>query len=276
MARISIDGVARETMAEARAHWSAFATLTAAFVFLPSLVFGLLAPSAAASLQMPAPGVMPHFAGWLVPAVLVGIVLQSWVTLTIAGIAGDPARPEHETVGATLARMAPTLLRYLGALVLMFVGYLLLAVPLGMVVGLVTGTGFQRTGVALGVSGPGAGLLVIAILALVLWLAARLAPMAGVFAVERTGPVAGLRRSWALTSGSTGRIVLLIIVMLIAALVVVVAGQALAAAFASAVLLAGAATLAKVIQLMVAGAVNALLFMLYSAGVGVLYRRLRA
>ena len=274
--RISIDGIARETQAQVRAHFSAFATLTAAFVFLPSILFGLLLPAKAQAFQMPVPGQMPHFPPWFWPTALIGILLQSLVTLTIAAIAGDPARPAHETVGATLARMLPALVRYLGGLVLLVIGYFLIGVPVMLVIALMVG--------AVSVAGGGAaaanpqqlaGALALVLLPVLLWLGARLSPMAGVFAVERAAPYTGLRRAWALSDGAGWRIALLIIVFSLAAILVALVVQGLGAALGSGAALAGAGGLAKIIVVTVSAAVNALLFILFSAGLGVLYRQLR-
>ncbi len=276
MARISIDRVWRETQSQVRAHLSAFATLTAAFVFLPALLFGLLVPQGMQGFTLPAPGTMPHFPPWFWPAALVGVVLQSLVTLTIAAIAGDAARPTDETVGQTLARMLPALLRYLGALVVLFFLYLLLLIPISLVLMLVLGAvsalggdAVQKQAMLVG------GLIALLLVPVLLWVAGRLAPMVGVFAVEGAAPVTGIRRAWRLSSGSGWRIALLIFVTSFAAILVALAVQGVAAALGSGAALAGAHMVARIVVAVVSAAINGALFVLFSAGLGVIYRQLR-
>ena len=274
--RISIDGIARETGAQVRAHFAAFATLTAAFVFLPSILFGVLLPVGAQAFRMPVPGQMPHFPPWFWPTALVGLLLQSLITLTIAAIAGDRARPANETVGVTLARMLPVLGRYLGGLLLLMVAYFLLGIPVVLVIGLLFGAVTMAGGTAAAANPQQlAGALLLVLLPVLLWVGARLSPMAGVFAIERAAPLHGIRRAWALSNGAEWQIALLIIVFSIAAIIVALVVQGLGAALGSGAALAGAGGLGKIIVVTVSAAVNALLFILFSAGLGVLYRQLR-
>jgi len=275
MSRLTINSVARETMVEVRAYFGTFATLTAAFVFLPALAFGLLLPAEVQRVRMPAPGVLPHFPAWFVPAVLVAITLQSLVTLTIAAIAGDPARVPHETVGQTLTRMLPALLRYLGALVLLFLAYIVLALPFGLIITFAVGAlAAIGGGTNAGTANTAVGIAILILLPTLLWVGARLSPMIGVFAIERTSPLAGIRRAWRLSAGSAWRIVLLVILVSFAGIVVAFAAQGVAVAFGSAMVIAGSPTVARIALGTVTGAVNGLLFVLFSAGLGVIYRQL--
>ena len=280
MARLNIDRLARETAAEVRAHAAAFGTLTAAFVFLPALAFGLLLPGDATAFRMPAPGQLPHLPPWFLASLVVEIILQSLVQLTIAAIAGDPSRPVHETVGRTLARMLPALVRYLGALLLLVVGYLLLSVPIGLVIAVVGGAAMMVGGPDPAAARSVQGLLGFVILALVpvlLWVAARLSPMVGVFAVEEVAaPLGGIRRAWALSDGSGARIALLIVLVSLAAILAAAAVQGLAAAFGVTAAVAGAPGLGKLLVQIASGAISAVLFVYFAAGLGVLYRQLRA
>ena len=280
MVRLSIDRLARETASEVRAHAAAFGTLTAAFVFLPGLAFGLLSPNDAAAFRVPAPGQLPHFPPWFWPSLLVGVILQSLVQLTIAAIAADPARPAHETVGRTLARMMPALARYLGALLLLFVGYLLLSIPIGLLIAIVGGAarmagGGDPAGAARSMQAL-LGLVLLALVPVLLWVAARLSPLTGVFAVEGAAPTGGIRRAWALSRGSGLKIAFLIVILSFAAILAAVSVQGLAAAFGATASVAGAPGLGTLLVKCASSAVSAVLFVYFAAGLGVLYRQLRA
>ncbi len=274
MARITIDGVWRETLAETRAHFAAFATLTAAFIFLPALLLGAAAPT------MPVvaitPTTMPSFPAWFWPAVLLIVALQSVGMLTIVAIAGDATRSPQETVGQTLTRVLPGVLRYLGALLVLFIGYLLIAIPIGLVLGLLF-AGMGAVGVrSSAASGTGAVLLaLLVILPLLLWVGARLSPMVGVFSVEGPSPIRGIRRAWALSSGAGWRIVLVIIVFTLAVLVVLLVTQVLAAALGVAATLAGAHSIGGIAFVVVSAVLNALISILFTVALGVIYRQLR-
>jgi len=277
MARLSIDSIARETANEVRAHFTAFATLTAAFVFLPGLIFALAVPPSMRDFHMPAPGTMPTLPGWFWAAALAAILLQSLVTLTIAAIAGDPARVPHETVGQTLTRMLPALLRYLGALVVLFVAYLLLLIPVTLILVAVT-VAFGAVGGKAITSNPQLFVVLIALLLLpaLLWLGARLSPMVGVFAAEGSGPVSGIRRAWRLSRGAGWRIALLIVLTSLAAILVALVASGITGAIGSLVALGGAIGAARLLVTIASGVANGLLFILFSAGLGVIYRQLRA
>lgn len=275
MARISIDGVWRQTLAETRAHFPAFATLTAAFVFLPALVFGAASPPmpTATSLAAATISTLPV---WFFPAILLLVVLQSIGMLTIVAIAGDAARSTSETVGSTVKRVLPRVSRYLGALLVLFVVYLLLAIPIGLVVGLVLG-GFSTAGqLPDHVTAASATVLaLLVILPLLLWLGARLSPMVGVFSIEAVSPIRGIRRTWALSAGSGWRIMLLIIVFTLAVLALLLVTQGLAAALGVAATLAGTHSISGILFVVASAMVNALISILSTVALGVIYRQLR-
>lgn len=275
MARITIDGVWRETIAETRAHFAAFATLTAAFIFLPALLLGAALP------RMPipttiTPATMPPFHARVFVAILAIIALQSIGMLTIVAIAGDSARSPHETVGQTLARVLPGVLRYFGALLLLLVGYFIIAIPISIVLGVLF-AGLGAAGMKANAAGANmaVGLALLVILPMLLWLGARLSPMAGVFSIEAASPMRGIRRAWTLSAGSGWRIMLVIVVFSLAVLAVLFVTQGLAAALGVAATLAGAHSVGAIVFVVVTSVLNALISILFMVALGVIYRQLR-
>jgi hypothetical protein len=65
-----------------------------------------------------------------------------------------------------------------------------------------------------------------------------------------------------------------VILVSFAGIVVAFAAQGVAVAFGSAMVIAGSPTVARIALGTVTGAVNGLLFVLFSAGLGVIYRQL--
>lgn len=276
MARITIDCVLRETAVQVRAHLSAFVTLAAAFVFLPALIAGLVAP--APTFHMPKLGAMPQFPPWFWATTIVTLGLQMLASLTVASIAGNPRRPIYETVGTTLARMMSALSRYVGAILLLCVAYLIVSVPVLLVLAMGTGAASALGGSsspqgALAAQQVG-GVFLLFALPVMLWVCARLSPMLGVFAAEPVGPVGGIRRAWALSRKSAGKLVLLLILIAVALLLLSVLGQGLGGALGSLAAFGGSMALARVVTLIVAGLVGAASFIGIAAGQGVVYRQL--
>lgn len=275
MARITIDSVWRETLAETRAHFAAFATLIAAFVSLPALLFGAALPPTP-QFQSFTPGTMPHFPGWFFPVALLLLVLSSIASLTVIAIVADPARPAHETVGKTLVRVLPGVVRYLGALIVLGIAYFIILIPVALVIALIAAasgvTGIQANSASFGPLGL---LLLLAIIPLFLWLMARLSPMPGVFAVESAGPITGIRRAWVLSDRSGWRIVALILVASVAVIVVTLVTQALAAALGVAATVAGAHSIGSVLFQVVSAVLNGLVTILLTVALGVIYHQLR-
>lgn len=104
-------------------------------------------------------------------------------------------------------RSAPSLL---GAYVLMFIAYLIAAIPIGLVF-----VGVAMAGTAMSV------IFALLILPLLVWLACRLSMLVPVIAVEGvTNPINALTRTWAMTKGNSLSIFVVFLVFGIGAFVV--------------------------------------------------------
>lgn len=118
-------------------------------------------------------------------------------------------------------------------------------------------------------------LALLIILPLLLWLGSRLSPMVGVFSIEAASPVRGIRRAWALSAGSGWRIVLVILVFSLAVLALLLVTQAMAAALGVAATLSGAHSIGAIVFVAASAVVNALISILFTVALGVIYRQLR-
>jgi hypothetical protein len=184
-------------------------------VALPRAVLGLLAPAAL-------PGRLPEPGAWLLIAP-VAIVLGTIANIAISWLALRPGG----SVGEALARGARRVLPLLAL-------FLMLGIALGLVF-LVLAT------IALLLFVPGAGtvppppgamrailIVLVPMVPLLLYLAARLLAATPVAAAEPGGPFAILARSWALSAGRVGTLLGFIVLAALLAIVISLAVQAVA------------------------------------------------
>ncbi len=258
-----------ETRAIVARHLGVFVTLAAACQFLPTVAMRLLAPQVA---TMPSltPGAAPPPA---IPAsmwlVLLGITLVQYVGLfTIAAITSDPREGGGRTIGETIAAALPAFGKFLLALVLFAVAYLVFSLVAGIVLAIlaiVFGATGGMTRTSAGTVDPQmiaglVGLIIAVVLPLVTWVMARLSPLVGVYLREDAGVVAGIRRAWSLSRGSTWSVVLLLLLFLL------LSGLAAAIQFGL-----GSGGVIGILGTLVAAAISAILFVYFSAAIGVIY-----
>jgi len=247
-------------------HFGVFATLSAAFVFLPSALLTLLMPAKlAARLPDPAhPVALPPGVG-LASIIVLLLGLIAW--FVIAAIAADPAEGGGRSVAATLRSVLPAIGRALIAGLVLFAGAFCAVFVLLLIGGIVVaiagvGTGTAAIAAANGLAGPVGNLALIA----AIWATARLLPLPGVLLREQLGPIAAIWRALALSRGSTARIV----AIPIAVAVVVSLAQLVLTGAARLLGLPGAAfgvVLAR-------DAAIALVSVYYYAASGIVYRQL--
>lgn len=179
-------------------------TVAAALFLLPQVLVTLLTGQSAEAAPAEAS------AWWLllmVVAAIIGLVGQ----IAVVRLAAGPAASVQEAIGHGVKRMLPLL----AALILLMVAFTLILIVATMVLaaaGVVEIEGGRPQGGSLVA-------LVVIMLVPMFYLAVRLLPMTAVAALERAGPIAILRRSWALTSGHWLRLAGFVVLFVIGALI---------------------------------------------------------
>lgn len=243
--KLDINQAWTDAAALVRANANVLWALAGVFFVLPAVVFALLYPQ-----PEPVPGAdlkamlaqfEATYAGAL-PVMLISVLVQTVGTLTVLTLFSDRSRP---TVAEAIKLGAGGVLTFIGAQLMLVFAILLLAVVLGIVI--------SASGSNMGV----AALILLAAAAGFIYFGTRFGLMAPVIAVEgQRNPLTVLQRSWALTQGNVGRILVLfillgIVFLIVIGLIMLVIGAALAvtlageparviAAFASAMLGAAA------------------------------------
>ncbi|HET9428683.1 MAG TPA: glycerophosphoryl diester phosphodiesterase membrane domain-containing protein [Allosphingosinicella sp.] len=203
---------------------------TAAFMkreaglILPIALLLLAVPGAAMQLAMPpapAPGQTPEAGAWLllIPVVMFASIVG---TVAISFLALRPGTSVGEGLQVGLRRFLPVFI----ASLLIGLAALLVMIPLAAI--------FMGGAIASGnPTAAGGSLLLFLLLATCIALAfwVRLMLMTPVAAAENAGPIAIIRRSWALTAGHFWKLLGLVLLMLIVAMVVIFAISALVGIF---------------------------------------------
>ena len=188
----------------------ALLAIAGVFFFLPSLAFALLYPQPPA-----ATGTMTPDQAWAffekfyresLPFTLAMTVAQIVGTMAILRLFSGQHRP---TVGDAIVKGAADAAVFLLA---MFAVSLIGSIAAGLILALAAATGQPAV----------AGLAMAAAIAGLLYAFVRLILVMPVMAIEGLrNPVAAFSRSWALTGGNVGRILLFIVLMMLAYLVIV-------------------------------------------------------
>ena len=171
--------------------------------------------------------------------------------------------------------MLPKIGKAIVAGVLLFLVYMVGAIAIGLVVGIVAvvvivaGSGAGATPKADPVTAGIIAIVVIAaILPVVVWLYARLTPLLGVLLREPIGAWASIRRAWRLSRGSGGRLSALWVALFVVTAIVQVALWAVVGAAGPASSAVGFAAI------LVRSAFGAALGAYFYAGCGIVYRQL--
>ncbi len=270
MQRLTIGSVWAGMIAVVSRHFGVFATLMAAFAFLPALFVSLVLPDVLTVRPGPI-GALPAIHPGFAPVLLILLTLQFAGMFAIVAIAADPAEGGGRSVGQTLVHGLPALVRFLLAGILVWIALALAVLVVGVVIGLGLGLGGTPANDDVRTL---AAAMVLASMALTLWGGARLAPLPGLLLREGSGPVAGLRRAWALSRGATVPLVQLSLVYLVAALVLALVAQGLVAAFGLVGAALGGLRLGGFIASIASAAIGAWLSIYWGAALGVIYRQL--
>jgi len=263
-----------------RRHFSTFATLAAAFVFLPTVLASAVFPHLGA-MPMPVPGQpAPSFPGGIFLLItgttLIGLIGH----FSIGAIAADPAEGGGRSIGEIITDVLPKIGRGLLAGLYLVVAYVAIGLAIVVIVSILAGmvgavSGSARMSVASARVTPPAelvaavGWLIAAIgLPLVIWISARLLPLLGVLLREPRSAIDSIKRAWALSSGSVVPLAGLVIVVGVASIVPTLALERLRAGL-------GIDTgVALLLFTVVRCAVSALIAVYYYAAAAVVYRQL--
>ncbi len=199
-----------EAAALVRANADVLWALAGVFFVLPSVLFSVFYPQ-----PEPVPGAdfkaliaqfETAYQGAL-PLMLISTLLQMLGTLTVLTLFSDRSRP---TVGEAIKVGASGVPSYIGAQLILIFGIMLLSLVLGLVI--------AATGSNVGVI----ALLAIVMIIGFIYFGTRLGLLGPVIAVEgQRNPLAVLKRSWALTKGNVGRMLLFFVLIGIAFIVVI-------------------------------------------------------
>ncbi len=183
-----------------------FVAVALALIVLPGILVVLTTPESGSGEEQDALSqVLQLIAG------LVGILGQ----LALVRLALGPTT----TVGGAIAHGARRFLPLLGALLLLILTVAILILPIIMMSG---GAGALNRGAAASPSGA-AALAILLVVILVLALSVKFMVAAAVASAEPVGPIAILKRSWALTNGHYWKLLGLLLLLAIAVLVLMLA-----------------------------------------------------
>lgn len=275
--RLSLSGLWTDTLASYRRNASVFLTLAAAFLFLPQMIVGLLLQASGVefTIEQILKGARPP--AWLFPVNLVVLLVQLLCIIPVTKVVLGQVH-SNETVGELIADAFRRVPGFLLAILWLFLLYIGVVIALALPVGLLAG--FAGAGVARGAAGGAAatlGMLLLGVaLGLILYLVARMSVWFAVFVVENPGPRAVVRRSWDLTRGHAGRILLIFMVVLLGVIIAAAAIGALGAALGVVGQAVGSAGAGSFLFMAVNGLFSAIATLLLYIFTAHLYRRLLA
>lgn len=234
MTSLSINRAWSEAAAFVKQEGSLLFPVALALIALPSIIVQWLAPR-------PTPGVTPDAGPWLwlgLPLILVTLIGSLAISLL--------ALRRETVVGSALKRATRRALALLGAVLLIGLAILLCLIPVSLLGVLVVRD--VESAAVLGA---------VALLMIGLLLGVRLLLVTPIAADTALGPIAILRRSWALTAGHFWRLLALLAVI---ALVILVLSMAVTTVVGSVALLLGGQQdgLADLIVILVLGLINAI------------------
>lgn len=204
MTRFDSNQAWKDATASVSANREVLLVLAGVFFLLPALAFALFFPQ-----PEPAPGATPEqlmaamsqFYTSAMPFVLVMSLIQAVGTLATLTLFTDRNRP---TVGEAISIGVRGVLPYLGAQLLLGAGFGIIG---GLLLAVAMATGAKAIAVVIGL------MLVVALI----YVALRTSLVAPVVAVDQIrNPIAALKRSWALTEGNAGKIMLFFFLLVLA------------------------------------------------------------
>lgn len=262
MSSLSIGKAWDEAKAALQANRKLIVPVALGLVLLPAVIVAMVEP------QVP-PGEQPPAGSWMFVALAMVIVMligQLSIVLMVNGWRGSVG----EAIGQA-ARRTPTLL-------LAILSYLVPAILIFSVILTIVGIGTGGTGEVDWVNFSGTGWLVmLACAAILIYFWIRLMPLTPVVAIEPIGPIAALKRSFALTSGHFWRLIGFAMMLFIAFVIVALTVGAVIGALVT--LIAGPPepwTLSLLLVALAAGLVQTGFFLVYLGMLARIYTQLSA
>lgn len=207
MSSLSIGRAWDEAKVALQANRKLLVPVALGLVLLPAVIVSMIEPQAAAGEQPPA-------GPWMIVAfamVIVMLVGELAIVLMVNGWRGS--------VGGAIAKAA----RRTPIFILAALCFLLPVVLVVSVVLAVSGAGASATGQIDWTNFSGLGwLLMLFVLFAVIYFSIRLLPLLVVVASEQVGPIAALKRSFAMTSGHFWRLLGFLLVLMVAFMIVAV------------------------------------------------------
>jgi hypothetical protein len=257
-----------EAVAAVQANREVLLAIAGVFFLLPGLVSTVLFADVQEQLykMMGNRSQMEKFvqSGALTPVIVFGLfasVVQLIGYMAMLAVLTDRARP---TVGEALRLAVKSLPTLIGTGLLFFGGYMLATLAFAVVAG-VLGKIPMLAPLVFVLVGIFIGLLVSAMV--------RLSLSLPVIVIDKLrNPMEVLRRSWSLTSGNAGRLLLFYVVMFIVYFVILLLVGGIAGALAT--LIAGQGTAALLIAGVISGAISAIASVLFTAVLAAVHRQL--
>ncbi|RJF85432.1 hypothetical protein [Sphingomonas cavernae] len=253
MKNLSISAAWNEAATFVKREGSLLFPVAFALIALPSILFQATAPVPVPG-QQPEPGLWPLF---FLPMLLV--TLLGTLTLTIMAL--HPGTVVKDAIAAAARRVLPVF----GGVFVFGLVVALIATPIAVA------SAGEKIGVGAGLT----ALLLLATLPVLLFVCVRLMLVNPVGANEAVGPIAMLKRSWALTAGHFWKLLGFLIVVAIVAIIIAVAVNAIGGIFV--LLVAGTpdpGSLPAVLLLVLSGLLNAVVSVFVSAAIARIYAQL--
>lgn len=249
----------KDAMAAVSANREVLAAIAGVFFLLPSLALGLFVPQPEPPAGVSSEQAMKILGDFYVSALpwFIPMVVLQWIgTLAILVLCTDRTRP---TVGEALKQGVGGLLAYFLATVMMFLGFV---VPGSLFMGIAAATGIPAL----------AAVVIALLLVAMVYFLLRFSLVAPAIAVERLrSPVAALKRSWALTEGNAGRILLFFIMLFLAFLVITVVISAVVGAIFA---VAGGGEVARIGSAVLQAVLGAIFTLMMTAVLAAIHRQL--
>jgi hypothetical protein len=207
MSALSISGAWEDTKALLGRDGRLFASVALALIVLPSAVMGVADPRVEQGDAAP---------GWFNVMILVVFLISLAGQLALIRLALGPS----VTVGGAIGHGFRRLLRYVLAVIILFIGLVMLSLPF-VFAAVGVGVNVEASAVE-ALTGPVVWLLILYLI-VILVLMTRFTMAMPVASVESAGPLSILSRSWRLTSGHWLKLFGFLIVFSIAGVIVLLA-----------------------------------------------------
>ena len=210
MTKLSISRAWDETRAILARDGKLLATVAAALFLLPQVLVGFISGQSTSAEPPGGAGLLLMFL-----AAIIGLIGQ----LAVVRMAIGQGVSVGEAIGHGFRRALPFLL----SLLLMLVAFALLFMIAVMILRAVGAIDLQAVASGGTPRPQDVGLILLVIFIPLLYVGVRLLVLAAVASEERHGPLAALRRSWALTAGNGWRLFGFVVIFIIGAIIVTVA-----------------------------------------------------